>query len=218
MLGHLHSLVIPSTPMEEPKENSSVNEGLVNVAFYHIGDGTESGYNNGEESQINQQLKQLHSKRLHLIYPLTSILQSHALLPPENFRCWRRYIRQDYWIGLKPVLLKRIQWDTSHTKIPSNTNSNNHSLEETLKSKLNGTAFYVLLSSDEGDLSGDPLEDMSSESCPLDQLYCDQESICFETPYLYKTNIWRSHVSYVLSNVMDDILQCSSILLESLLK
>lgn len=181
------------------------------------------GDNDAEEYQQQTQLKQLSLARVYLLFPLTQVLARGSGAPPPNFRCWRRMVRSDHWVGLEPVALHSVQLEpfsqlphsgaAGHTpnvvpsraaaenpveKIgPSSENASPSNVPHTRALEpltFSGTSSYIPLSHDTGDLSGTLLNDRLGSTCALDELFCEGESITLNTFRTGDARAWRTNV------------------------
>jgi hypothetical protein len=187
----------------------------VNTSFYYVGENTleETQGNSREEMQ---QVKLLKASQTHLIYPLNEIVAHCHKLPPENFRCWRRYIRHDYWVGLMPVMLKNIksmemllnETNTMHQTAHYKKDHSQKVSTPRISMHIQGTADCLPLSSKTGDLSGSVLCHSTPECCSFDQLFCEECSVFPDTYHVYTGCISRTNVCLLIhfSNVQKNIL------------
>lgn len=220
MLGHIHSLISNKEKAADVASVEAHDESAgINIAFYYMAQ--EEGEQGGSVASQQSQLKQLSVSRVHLLYPLSHVIAYRNVTPPSNFRCWRRIIRNDHWIGLLPVAVRSVQLDpaiglsgapllalpkrmSDRAAIP---NINSGVVEDVASSastldglgstspRVSGTACCLPLSQETGDLSGTVANERSTTVCSIDELFCEGQSIGIESLHIYDDRVWRTNLS-----------------------
>lgn len=155
---------------------------------------TVAFYFSAQEATTEQtQHRQIEASRLTVVIPLTLIASSKNL-PSQNFRCWRRIIRSDGWIGLQPVVIRQIQINSPlpSSQVDSDLGVTGDGVRTSLEPVgITGMATLVPLTLGFGALDG-TVENMPNIVAPLDQLFCDASTLSIGSPTIFNDSTWKN--------------------------